>query len=125
MKIKGELDAAVWFDMLSILEVKLDRIRDLEKHMRVTEEYKNMLHSLEISLSPSKLKEILWSMEYRNLYTANSYVFKMVDFAEDENKKDQVSAYQVAQLNLLRYKCKNELQKKFFESEVSEVKTGV
>jgi hypothetical protein len=126
MKLKGELDAAVWFDMLSILEIKTDVLlsKDKERGAKSNEALDSMMANLIVQLSFEKFAEIVSSDEYEALYEANLKVFKAVDLAEDITKVNEISAYEVAQLNLLRYECKKKLQEKFFDSEVSELKTG-
>jgi len=126
MKLKISIDAAACFDMLSILEVKmskLDCVRDLEKWKQVSTAEIQMFMELQEQLGDLYWK-IKTSPEYRALRDANFEVFKSVDIAEDETKGNHVSAYEVAQLNLLRYECKKKLQQKFFDSDVTEFKTG-
>jgi hypothetical protein len=126
MKVTITLDAAACFDMMSILQVKLsklDCVRDVAKWKQVCSAETEMFMELQKQLGDLYWK-IKCSPEYRALRDANQKVFDAVDIAEDPKRQNEISAYDVAQLNLLRYECKKKLQQKFFNSAVSEFKTG-
>lgn len=126
MKIPIHLDASLVFDMLSILQVKKNQFaaaNNVEKYNQASFNYLQLYKDIQQVLDNKTIIDILNSPEYNRLFVANKMVFEIVGITEN-NPETKVSAYEIAQLNLLRYKYKQELQKKFFETDISEVKTG-
>ena len=65
------------------------------------------------------MSEIIRSKEYQNMIEANQITFNAVEKARYES----ITAKEVDEANMLRYKRKLELQKKFFDNIVTETKT--
>ena len=62
----------------------------------------------------------LYDREYRNLYEANLYVYNLIE----KSFSDTGLARETNLANHDRYLKKAELQKKFFETDLTEVKIG-
>lgn len=117
-KLTGELDAAAWFDIFSIAEIKSIKLENGEKRDIVLKSIESQWNNLEKQLGPQKLKEIYQSKEYSNLFKSNEETFEAVDLAE----RNEIAAVTVANLNTKRYICKKAIQSKFFDSEMEEIK---
>src|SRR6056297_1224069 len=103
--IKIAVDEAYAFDMLSILEVKLEEsynTQNLRNFQEFAERIEDQIGVL--------LEEILASDEYNILLKSNMEIFNAVNMA----KKDIIKASQVDNLNYERWKAKNRLQERFF-----------
>lgn len=125
MKIKIEVDAAYAFDLLSILEVKKEKILDSKKLKKINESISIMESNLIGQIGLSLYETIVDSPEYKELLLSNLRVFESVDIGEDINRQNEVTPYSVAQDVLYRYNCKQKLQEKFFQgTELLEVKKG-
>ena len=111
--IKLLVDEAYAFDYLSILHVK-KLIND-----KVESTWKNCFYYIENQLGKQKMSEIIRSKEYQNMIEANQITFNAVEKARYES----ITAKEVDEANMLRYKRKLELQKKFFDNIVTETKT--
>ena len=114
--IKVSLDEAYVFDLLSIYAVKIDNSEGDKK--RQSEKNYNLLSNEIIeSIGIDKFTDIILSDEYKNLVHANQIVFDLVDRAK-ENKLAKATA----DANYERYLKKVELQQKFFETKITEIK---
>jgi len=114
--IKVSLDEAYVFDLLSIYAVKIDNSEGDKK--RQSEKNYNLLSNEIIeSIGIDKFTDIILSDEYKNLVDANQIVFDLVDRAK-ENKLAKATA----DANYERYLKKVELQQKFFETKITEIK---
>jgi hypothetical protein len=112
--LKISVDYGYAFDMLAILEVKsffLDKKNN---------NYLNLHNEIESQISQEKMQTILKSKEYQDLVITNKKVFDLVDKAQ---KADGL-AKQVDSANYERYTSKVNLQKAFFDAEVTEIKIG-
>lgn len=109
--INISIDEAAAFDMLSILELK--------KHVAETN-YISFLCSMQLQLGIDKVSEIMSSLEYKYLLAANQKIFYLI---ERINEGDSFDALEVHQANMQRFYHKKELQKKFFNNDLSEQKT--
>lgn len=111
------VDAAYFFDFISILSIKFDRFGDpavLKDYVECADVMKNII-------GESKFNEITKSKEYQDLYDANNVLFDMVDLA----KLDKVRAKEVDDWVFIRFKKKVALQSKFFpEKDFGEKKYG-
>jgi hypothetical protein len=117
MKIKLSVDAAFAFDYLSILEIKC--IKNSSKQN--TDNFYNCQKDIIESLGDRTLFfSIIASNEYLDLYNSNEKVFNLVDLAKD----NKCLASEVDKANYERYKSKIALQKKFFNTSLSEAKIG-
>jgi hypothetical protein len=76
--------------------------------------------NLKFELGEDLLSTILESTEFEELCEANRETFRLVDLA----KEDKVKASDVDKANYKRYLKKIALQKKFFNTDVKETKTG-
>lgn len=112
--LKISVDYGYAFDMLAILEVKnlfLNKKND---------NYLKLQNEIEFQIGQEKMQTILKSKQYQYLLAANKKVFDLVDKAQ----KDNGLAKQVDSANYERYTSKVNLQKTFFDTEVTEVKIG-
>jgi hypothetical protein len=101
------------FDYLSILEIKKDKFQEQEKH------YKECYLFLSKQIGHVKFSSILKSQEYLSLKETNLLIFNGVDKA----KFNLITAKELDNYNILRYRAKQVLQKKFFHNSISEFKT--
>lgn len=119
MKLNLLVDAAYALDYCAILFVKnSNAIGDNKK--KLSEEVDNVCAYIAGQIGISLFEEILGSKEWEKLIEANSEVFKGVDKA----KTNSITAFELDRLNFARYLAKIELQRKFFNSEVTEQKIG-
>lgn len=100
------VDAAYFFDFISILSIKYDRFGD----KKVLNDYIECADVMKGVIGEQKFNEITKSKEYQELYEANNILFDMVDLAKD----DKVKASDVDSWVLIRWKKKVALQSKFF-----------
>lgn len=111
--INLKVDEAYAFDYLSILEIKKDISQESNNiWLFCIENLKNELGYI--------FNDIIASSEYQNMIIANRETFKMVDLA----KENKCSARDVDICNYNRYKAKTALQKKYFNTDVTETKVG-
>jgi hypothetical protein len=114
--IKISLDEAYVFDLLSIYSVKIDN-SDGDKREQSFKNYNLLCKEIQNQIGVAKFTQIINSNEYNNLKIANQLVFNLVDRAnENELAKETAGA------NYERYLKKIELQKKFFNTNVTEIK---
>jgi hypothetical protein len=106
------VDEGYAFDYLSILDVKKNIKPEIENSWFVCFLF------LEQQLGKNKMQEIVNSSEYKDLIKANQTTFEAVNKA----KKNLISAKEVDDLNLFRYKNKIALQNKFFTNQAAEIK---
>lgn len=119
--IKISLDEAYVFDILSILDLKTTKNSDPEIVSKNLKNYLNLSDEIISQIGLEKYNEIINSEEYKNLFTQNSRTFDLVD----ESRNDTGLAKIVLEANNVRFDCKNALQRKFFNVELSEVKMNV
>lgn len=112
--IKLTVDEAYAFDYYSILHLKYNNgylpIDTLQTAKN------DLIESLGLEL----VEIILASYEYENVYAANKLTFDAVDKAKD----DSIPASYVDKCNYKRMLAKKELQLKFFNTNLSEIKIG-
>lgn len=110
--IKISVDEAYAFDYLSIIEIKAR----INKTINTQTTKNDIIDSIGID----KYNEVIESLEYKDLKSANLVVFEAVDMA----KKFQIPASYVDYCNYQRMICKRKLQDKHFNNELTEVKIG-
>jgi len=115
--INIEVDESYAFDYLSILQIKSEL--DLQNTVKL-DNYINCLKALRNQLDENLFLSIIGSQEYKACHTANLETFKAVDQAKD----DSVPASFVDRANYKRHIAKQGLQKKFFNSDLTEIKIG-
>lgn len=108
------VDEAYAFDYLSILDIK--RKKKSENY----DAWINCYKYLKYQFDDDKWLSIIYSEEYKNMIKANELTFDAVDKA----KNNEVTAQYVDQCNYQRYLAKNNFQKIFFNSALSETKIG-
>lgn len=106
------MDWAYAFDYLSILWVKEAKC--------LTPDLMPTLHSISRQVGHARYAEIVKSPEYVDLYQANLALF---DGVEKVRHGDGMSAKAFDDLNQARHKAKQALQRRFWGSELTEVKT--
>jgi hypothetical protein len=112
--IKITVDEAYAFDYYSILHLKYN---NGYLPLGTLETAKNdLIENLGVEI----VETILSSPEYNDVYEANKLTFDAVDKAKD----DSVPASYVDKCNYKRMLAKKELQSKFFNTNLSEIKIG-
>lgn len=114
------LDEGYIFDLLSISQVKMAKATEAETIKKVNASYWKLRDEIISQIGQDKFNSISLSEEYRELFKANEKTFDLVDKA----KESEGLAKEVDKSNYERYLCKVNLQKKFFDNEVSETKIG-
>ncbi len=117
--LKISLDESFVFDLLSILDVKMGKASG-KNYTKVELSFEKMSSEIIQQIGKIKYEEIISSCEYESLFHANGIVFDLVDKA----KQDNGIGKEMDNANYMRYLRKTDLQKKFFDDEVSEVKIG-
>ena len=115
--LKISLDEAYVFDMLSVFDVKIKNL-DGEKLSKTLEKMSDMIEEVIDQIGKDKYYEIANSYEYKKMVEANQRVFELID----ESKNDTGLAKITDDANFDRHIAKIELQKKFFNNELTEVK---
>ena len=110
--INLKVDEAYAFDFLSILEIKS------RKNPLLKSSYLEFRYYIANQLSKKLFKDIIISNEYLELLETNQKTFEAVDKA----KIDLVKASFVYQSNHERYLKKQQLQNKFFKTNLEETK---
>ena len=108
------VDEAYAFDYLSILDVK--RKKKSENY----DTWVNCYKYLKAQFDDDKWLSMIYSEEYKNMIKANELTFDAVDKA----KNNEVTAQHVDYCNYQRHAAKQNFQKKFFTSDLSELKIG-
>jgi hypothetical protein len=112
--VKINVDEAYAFDYYCILDLKL-------KSGFIPKETINRIKAdLIEQMGEELVEEIINSNEYKELFEANELTFKAVDKA----KTDDVLASYVDKCNYQRMICKTNLQTKYFNNKLTEVKIG-
>lgn len=100
--------------MLSILSVKGLRLAKCDT------EWKIATDDLQFQLGTKKFNEVIQSVEYQTLFEANLALF---DGVEKVRHGNGMSAKDFDDLNQARHRAKQALQKRFWNNELTEVKT--
>jgi len=108
-----KVDEAYAFDYLSILEIKKHKTNDESK-------WSECLDYLSYQFDIDFFKQMITSQEYKDMIKANELTFEAVDKA----KRNEVSAKDVDYCNFQRHVAKENFQRKFFGSDLSEKKIG-
>jgi len=108
------VDEAYAFDYLSILEVKK------QKSSISNDAWAKCYVYLQNQFDNEKWSHMMHSKEYENMIKANELTFDAVDKA----KNNEVTAQHVDYCNYQRHSAKQNFQKKFFTSDLSELKIG-
>jgi len=112
--ISIEVDEAYAFDYLSILQIKK------QKPSLSNDAWHKCYMHLQNQFDPEKWLLMINSDEYKNIIKANELTFDAVDKA----KNNEVTAQHVDYCNYQRHTAKQNFQKKFFTSDLSELKIG-
>ena len=112
--ISIEVDEAYAFDYLSILQIKK------RKSSLSNDAWHKCYMHLQNQFDPEKWLLMINSDEYKNMIKANELTFDAVDKA----KNNGVTAQHVDYCNYQRHSAKQNFQKKFFTSDLSELKIG-
>ena len=108
------VDEAYAFDYLSILEIKK------QKSSISNDAWAKCYVYLQNQFDNEKWLHMMHSKEYENMIKANELTFDAVDKA----KNNEVTAQHVDYCNYQRHSAKQNFQKKFFTSDLSELKIG-
>ena len=115
--LKISVDEAYVFDMLSVFDVKLKNL-DGEKLLKTVEKYSDMREEVIDQIGKDRYDQIVSSLEYQKMVYANQRVFELID----ESKNDTGLAKITDDANYERHVAKMALQKRFFDTELTEVK---
>ncbi len=115
--LKISLDEAYVFDMLSVFDVKIINLSG-EKLAKTLEKMSDMIEEVVEQIGKDKYQEIISSTEYEKMVYANQKVFELID----QSKFDDGLAKITDDANYDRHIAKMALQKRFFDSELTEVK---
>ncbi len=115
--IKISLDEAYAFDMLAIFDVKILNLSG-EKLAKTLEKMSDMIEEVVEQIGQDKYNQIISSIEYQQMIKANQKVFELID----QSKFDDGLAKVTDDANYDRHIAKIALQKRFFDSELTEVK---
>lgn len=118
MKIKITVDVAYAFDYLSILEVKMNKLLELNQIKLWEQQADEICQQIGTVL----FNKIINSKEYNDLYNINEIIFDLIDKLKAD--PESVSASEIDNSNYKRFLYKKELQKKFFNSDLNEKKIG-
>ena len=108
------VDEAYAFDYLSVLEVKK------QKSSISNDAWIKCYEYLQNQFDNEKWLCMIHSKEYESMIKANELTFNAVDKA----KNNEVTAQHVDYCNYQRHSAKQNFQKKFFTSDLSELKIG-
>jgi hypothetical protein len=115
--VKISLDEAFVFDMLAIMDVKIQKMPvENTLHLR-----QKLFQELCEQIGHGLVLEVIESEEYLFLIETNSKTFDLVDKARNGNGL----AKETDDANMLRHHYKKEIQKKFFNSILMEEKQKV
>jgi hypothetical protein len=115
-KLLLECDSAYALDYLSILQVKALKLQRKELY----KSFDDCFNQLQKQVGKLKFNDIFNSQEYKDLLAANMQTF---DSVEKVRTNKPITAKEVDDLNMLRFKAKAALQEKFFNTTVVEFKT--
>ena len=115
--IKISVDEAYVFDMLAVFDVKIKNLSG-EKLVTTLEKFSDMVEEVVDQIGHLKYEEIYNSFEYKKMIEANQRVFELID----ESKTDTGLAKITDDANYERHIAKMALQKKYFGSDLTEVK---
>ena len=107
------VDEGYAFDYLSILHVKKNINQQVESS------WKDCFFYIQNQIGEKKMYQIIHSKEYQEMIEANQITFDAVEKA----RYGEITAKEVDEANMLRYEKKCELQKKFFNYNMKEIKT--
>lgn len=112
--VKISVDEAYAFDMLAISEIKRGGKSAIPQPLSV------LVGELVNQLGQELFETVTDSAEYKHLHNANLYTFNLI---ETLRRKDYVSPKKIDDANMMRFRAKEALQKKFFGTELTEIKT--
>lgn len=115
--LRISVDEAYVFDMLSVFDVKLRNLHG-EKLLKTIEKYSDMKEEVVEQIGKDKYDQIVSSLEYQKMVYANQRVFDLID----ESKNDSGLAKLTDDANYDRHVAKMALQKRFFDTDLTEVK---
>lgn len=115
--LKISLDEAYVFDMLAILNVKLEKIQGQNKNI-IFERYKSLSKEISDQIGQDLFHKILKSDEFKEMIIVNKKVFELID----SSKEDMGLAKTTDEANHQRHLKKVALQNKFFDYELTEIK---
>lgn len=113
------IDSAASFDILSIFCIKAKNSTGFIKKRNLDLGYA-LSEEIISQIGKEEFHEIVNSKEYETLKKSNEETFHLVDRA---SREEGTLARQAYDANMRRFKAKKDLQDKFFEEDLSEVKT--
>lgn len=115
--LKISLDEAYVFDMLSVFYVKIKKLTG-EKLLLTLEKYADMANEVIDQIGVEKYNDMTLSAEFKSMIDANLKIFELID----KSKNDTGLAKITDDANYDRHIAKMAFQKRFFDSELTEVK---
>lgn len=113
-----QIEEAAFFDIYSILDIKGIKNPNFHNADNLNKCYLSLKSQLDYNL----LLTIFNSVEYKNLFDTNLKIFEILDKAKKE--PETIYIEDADYLNYDRFKAKQELQKKFFNKDLNEIKIG-
>jgi hypothetical protein len=114
--LKISLDEAYVFDLLAINEVKMANSTG-DKRQSLIKSYSKLSDEIQTQIGKELFDQVVKSTQYLELKIANEKVFKLVDRSSEEELANVTN-----QANYERYTKKVDLQSKFFNEKLTEVK---
>ena len=111
------VDEAYAFDYLSILERKIDNSEQDWIN------FEKIYLDIESQIGSKLFREIINSIHYKKLVDINSHIYSMVDKIRAGDTS--ITAKDVDDANISRYRSKVNLQKQFFSADLFEKKTNI
>lgn len=118
--IELPVDESYAIDFYSILVVKLEFANNKQEKSRASKTLQFYNNYLRERLGDTKFNAVINSIEYKKLEDANRDIFRLVENCYNYEVNMRVSA----EMNIIRWKLKDKLQKKFFSRAASEQKLG-
>lgn len=137
-KISIFIDPAEAFDRLSIIQNKKEKLLDINNQFSLIDQINILEEQINLSIGRDLAIKIYESNEYKELKNINKEIFYCIDkireHAKNCNNKliDDCDINDIQQsarlgikidlLNTMRFNKKNEIQEKFFNNKIEEVK---
>lgn len=129
MELKCSKSAANWFDDLSVMNVKIVMSNDNYLKEKNRETFEKLGEEIRIQVGDKLYRAILESKEYRELFKLNEEIFELIDLLRQTKSEDPHNykllskcGVKIDKKNTERFFAKKELQSRFFDSEIKEIK---
>lgn len=122
MMLKISVEPGAAFDILSILSVKAAMKGILDQSIdELSKQGEFLIKEIDDQISHERTVEICESEEFKKLTEINALIFLKIDACHNGS---DITAQEMDKLNYQRFLAKSELQKKFFNEDIKEIKIG-